>query len=203
MLAEVHTSVPEALTVLIAIACGWSEVAVLAARNTDGRRGSRSDGTEAVGVALLHVHDGGASSVTDTLDRSPLAILVVVTSVGGACTVGAAGLAASFVVAESAHGLDEALSGGVGVVDVDVDVGAGSGAGHDVGVPHAARIGDATVLSRVHDGAVTDTTEGGSVPSAERRADAIRGVVDGEAADTADCGLGVPFTFSVGVTLIR
>ena len=201
--AEVQTSVPVALTVLITVAFSRSVVAVFATRDADGGRNTRSDGAVAVGVALLHVGDGLASSIADTLVGSPLAILEVIASFGGISTVGAASLAASSIVAESTHRLGAALSDGEGVIDVDVDVGAGGGTGLDVGIPHAARISKASVLSGVHDRAVADAAEGRSVPSAERGADTIGGVVDGEAADTADGGLGIPFAFTIGIALIR
>lgn len=112
-------------------------------------------------------------------------------------------MAKSIVRIESTHCFGAALSDSVGIIDVNVDVGAGSCASHDVGIPHAARIRKTILLFSVHDRAVTNTAESGSVPSAERRTNAIRWVADGEATDTADCGLGVPFTFAVSITLIR
>ena len=91
----------------------------------------------------------------------------------------------------------------VSIIDVNVDVGASSCASHDVGIPHAARISKTSLLFGVHDRAVTNTAKCRSVPSAERRTNTVRWVVDGEATDTADCGLGVPFTLAVSITLIR
>lgn len=132
----------------------------------------------------------------------PLAVLEGVAARGGAGAVGATSLAAQPVDAHGAHGFGDALSDGEGVVDVDEDVGASCGAGHDGGIPHAARVGNAGRLVGVHDGAVANTTEGGSVPSAERRADARVGVDDGEATDAAECCLGVPFAVCIGIALI-
>jgi hypothetical protein len=207
VLADGKSGVPRAVAVRITVAGSRLEVAELATRNTSlSCSDSRSNHAEGVGRASVHVSDKFTSGIANSGTRetcSPLAVLVVVTRSSGAGAERAASLAASAIVAQTAHRFLTAFCDGEGISNVDVDVGACSSASLNSDVPHAARIGDASGLILVHDRAVTDTTEGGLIPSAKRRADTIVGVVDGVATDTTGSSLGIPFALAVSVTLIR
>ena len=63
---EVQASIPVAVVVIITITRGRIEVTIFATRDADCRSNTRSDGTETVGIALLHVHDCRAGSITNT-----------------------------------------------------------------------------------------------------------------------------------------